>query len=320
MAANSLSSFVVGIGYDLDVGSERAVGASFDRVRKGALGIASGIASAVAGLGAMEMSFAKSDDALSRWADLYQMSTGAAEAWGRVFSLSGSGLPQFQSLVEQLQHNRAGLQAGDAGWIEDWGANQLPPGISLNSSPEKMILALSDWFKAASGTQRINAKKTLGIDAETVSALTEGSAVLSQQLAEAYSKYKVSESDVESARLLNDQLQGMTDSFTALGRAMSKVMRGPLGTFFRGMEAAADKATETIKGDNVLGALARDVHENPTGRGRSRGGTIGSGGVTVQVEAKIDGNSVPADVVIRRVEENYTRGLRRAQELEAIRQ
>ena len=243
MAAQSLSSFVVGVGYEMDAASERQLSSSFSRVRKGA----TAITSALGGIAAATIAFAKADDKLSRWGDMWGLSAAAADAWGRVFSHSGSDFGGFASIVEQLSSNRAGLKAGDAGWIESWGANQLPPGISMQSDPQAMVTALADWFRGASRDQRINAAGVLGLDAGQVSTLSQGGASLRRQLAEELDRYQVTEEDVANARMLNEEMQNMASAFEGLGRAAGRIMAGPLGAFFRGMAGLAKAGTQGIE-------------------------------------------------------------------------
>ena len=243
MPANTLSSFTVGVQYAMDERSERNVAASFDRIKKGALAITS----ALTALSAVTIAFAKGDDEIAAWGEMWGLSVRAADAWAGVFERSGSTQGSFRSLVEQLASLKAGIAKGEGEFYQSWARSGLPAGILAGNDPQQWLSKLADHLQRSGSTGRINAAGELGLDHMDMRVFQQGGAALMAQFMKELGQTSITNADVEAGRELNDQMQDFTNSLEGLTRAKSRLMRGPLGEFIEGMTALSNMGTSGVE-------------------------------------------------------------------------
>ena len=240
--ASMLSSFLIGVGYEMDPASEKKINASFDRVRKGA-GM---LGAAAVGAGAALTKFANTDIGWHQFARLHDLGVGAAEAWGRVFSMGGSDANEFKDLLRTIKDVQLGVQTGDQGILDDLWKGGMSPQDILNMTPQQAMLNIADAMRRSSDPGHL--QKLFGLSEAGVDVLDDGSRGLRGSHAAELKKYRLTAEQVASGEDWNASVQDFETSMARLGRALTAVMDGPLGTLIDGLTAAAQWGADTVEG------------------------------------------------------------------------
>lgn len=172
--ANTITNFLVGIGFDYDEKGAKQIGSGIDSIKSKALQLGA-VVSGAFGIKALTSDFAQSTDTLGKFADVFGVGAGDVKAFGNALEQEGGTLESFMSQLEGIERLRAGLLVGDAGFIAQAGRAGIDTNqIESATTATEAYLALADQFAAMNQQQRINAAASLGLDDASIRLLSRG--------------------------------------------------------------------------------------------------------------------------------------------------
>lgn len=172
--ANTISNFLVGVGFDYDTKGAEEIGSGIDAIGSKALQLGAVIAGGF-GLKQLTVDFAESRDQLGKFADVFGVGAEDVEAFGNALATEGGTLESFMSQLENIERLRAGLLVGDAGFIAQAGRAGIDTtGLEAATTATEAYLELADQFASMSQQQRLNAAGALGLDEASIRLLSKG--------------------------------------------------------------------------------------------------------------------------------------------------
>ncbi len=172
--ANTITNFLVGVGFDYDTKGAQEIGSGIDNIRSKALQLGTVVAGAF-GIKALTADFAESRDELGRFAEVFGVSANDAQAFGNALAAEGGSLDSFLSQLENIERLRAGLLVGDAGFIAQAGRAGIDTAeLESATTATEAYLSLADQFAVMTQQQRLNAASALGLDEASIKLLSQG--------------------------------------------------------------------------------------------------------------------------------------------------
>ena len=172
--ANTITNFLVGIGYDYDTRGQQEIASGIDSLQSKALQFGAVVAGAF-GIRALTTDFARSRDELGKFAEVFGVSADDVNAFGAALTREGGSLDSFVSQLSNLERLRAGILAGDAGFIGAAGRAGIDTtGLVNAQDATEAYLALADEFVNLSRQERLNAAEALGLDEASIRLLSRG--------------------------------------------------------------------------------------------------------------------------------------------------
>lgn len=210
--ANTLSNFLIGVGFDYDNKGATEIGSGLDSIKGKALQLGSVVAGAF-GIKKLTSDFAASRDELGKFSQTFGLLPSDVFGFGQALQHEGGSLEGFMSQLVSLEKMRAGLQQGDAGFIGMAGQAGLNvnPLIDAQNATEG-YLALANQFQAMSQSQRINAAGALGLDEASIRLLSQGSEQIQKTVNRMKGIRDVTPEMTQEARRYNDQMQDLTNN------------------------------------------------------------------------------------------------------------
>ncbi len=203
--AQTISNFLVGVGFDYDERGAREIGAGIDNIGSKALQVGAVLAGAF-GLSKLTTDFAQSRDELGRFAETFGVSANEAQAFGNALSSEGGSLDGFLSQLESIERLRAGLLVGDAGFIAQAGRAGIDTTELQNATTAtEAYLSLANQFASFSQQERLNAASSLGLDEASIRLLSQGREVVEETVARFRNIRPITEDSTEAARQFNRQ-------------------------------------------------------------------------------------------------------------------
>lgn len=259
--SKSIRNFIVGIGYDYDKKGQKEIGSGIDSIRSKALQLG-GVVAGAFGLKSLTTDFAATNDAMGKFAQFMGGDVETIGALGDALEHEGGSLASFMSQLENITAMRAGLLAGDAGWMAAVSRAGLDPAIITNAnSATEAYLALSDAMKDMSTDQRLNLSQALGLDQASVLFLSKGREEVDAIVAKMQSIRPHTQGMAEDAAKFNDELQDAQNHIGAIADQISLKLLGPVNELLEGF-------------NDFMGDDDADVTAGRTGDGVSDAETI----------------------------------------------
>lgn len=253
--ANTLSSFLVGIGIDYDnKGAKQAV-SSLDSIRRTALQAGAAVAGAF-GARALTKGLADQTRGYSLLAEQIGSTANELFALDRVYQRAGGSAGAIIGQLERLKEMQAGLQVGDVGWIEAAAkANIDVSGIINIKDPAKIFDNIIAQLEGMSTNQRINAIKALGLDPTTINIAEDGLKNFRMRMQEAMDMRSINsqlEKDSEEFATqwfdMWDNISGMTDRAGAKIIPKVNEITGSINEFFRSNREGINSGVDMVFG------------------------------------------------------------------------
>ncbi len=173
--ANTISNFLVGIGFDFDEDSSKKVDSAIDRTKSNALQLGAVLAGAF-GVKALTADFAEAADRIGKFSEVFGVIPNDVAGLGRALTIEGGTMEGLIGQIETIEKLRAGFLKGDAAIFARAGISQIDANIIMNAeNATEAYIALGDAFKNLSPKQRINAADAIGLDAASIRLLSKGS-------------------------------------------------------------------------------------------------------------------------------------------------
>jgi hypothetical protein len=256
--ANTISNFLVGVGFDFDKDSAKKVESSLDGVKSKALQLGAVLAGAF-GARALTAGFAATNDRLGKFSEVMGVSANDVAALGRALEHEGGSLESFMGQLQGLERMRAGLLAGETGWIEAAGRAGIDYApIQAATNATEAYLALARQFSGMSRQQRINAAQALGLDEASIRLLSRGEGAVRAVIGAETQMRPVTEEMTESAKEFNDQWQDLMTNMGGFADRVSTEVLPPINKVIAGMNdwIAANRQFLNVKLDSVLKGMA----------------------------------------------------------------
>lgn len=200
---NTLSNFLIGIGFDFDEDSTKGVDSSIDRVKSNALQMGAVLAGAF-GIKGLTADFAEAADRIGKFSEVFGVIPNEVAGLGRALTIEGGSMEGLISQIETIERLRAGVLRGDVGVFARAGISKIDAGIITNAeSATEAYIKLGDSFKNLSQQERINAADALGLDAASIRLLSNGSDEVRRLAKEQQTIRPLTEEMTESAARFN---------------------------------------------------------------------------------------------------------------------
>lgn len=231
--ANTLASFLVGVGLDFDnKGAKQAV-SSLDSIRSTALQAGAAVAGAF-GARQVSLGLAEQTRGYTLLAEQIGSTANNVFALDRAYQRAGGGAGAIIGQLERLKEMQAGLQVSDVGWIEAAAKAGIDVGGIINiDDPAKVFENLISQLEGMSTNQRINAINALGLDPTAINIAQDGVASLREQLDKALDRREITEQLKQDSEELatywfdfKDNVGGVAD---AIGSQLIPVLSDVLG-------------------------------------------------------------------------------------------
>jgi hypothetical protein len=275
--ANTLTNFLVGVGFDYDQKGQREIGSGIDSIKSKALQLGSVVAGAF-GIKALTVDFAASRDEIGKFSDVFGVLPADVFALGKALEHEGGSVDAFMSQLSNLEKMRAGIIAGDAGFIGAAGrAGITDTSIITNAeNATEAYIALADVFQRLSGQERLNAADALGFDDSSIRLLSQGSDAVRSAIASEKEMRIVTEQMTEESARFND---GIQDLFSNVGGFADKASMNMLPA----INDIVDATNEWIGVNRTLINQNLDSVLEPIGKNfgtiAAAGGLLASGGL-----------------------------------------
>lgn len=233
--ANTITNFLVGVGFSFDEKSADQIGSSIDGVKSKALQLGAVVAGAF-GIKALTTDFANANDSLGKFSQTFGVTADDVSSFGRALEHEGGTLESFISQLEGLERLRAGTQQGDFGFVA---AAQLAgvdtqPFIDATNATEA-YLALAEQFRGLSGQQRINAAAAFGLDDASIRLLSRGRDGVEQLVTQQKLMRPVTDAMTQSSAEFNDQMQDLSTNIGGFADRISERLLPEINNVVAGM-------------------------------------------------------------------------------------
>lgn len=169
-----ISSFLVGLGFNVDQKGAKEFEGSIDSVRSKALQLGSVVAGGL-GIKALTADFAAGRDMLGKFSDTFGVSANNVMAIGNALATEGGTLDGFMSQLENLERVRARILVGDVGFFAPAAKAGIDPNtIAEANNATEAYLSLANAFQTMNTQQRLNAAEALGLDESSIRLLSRG--------------------------------------------------------------------------------------------------------------------------------------------------
>lgn len=233
--ANTITNFLVGLGFDYDEAGEKRIASGIDGIKSKALQLGAVVAGAF-GIKALTTDFASANDSLGKLSTTLSITADDITGLGRAVAHEGGTLDGFIGSLRSLTNLQAGLLAGDAGFIG--GAAKF--GVDTDAfiaakGPIEAYLALADQFKQLSTEQRIGAAQVFGLTDADVRLLSKGRQEV-DKLAEAQRQLRpTTEAMTKAAADFNDANKDLVSGFGQFADRISEHVLPPITDIVNGL-------------------------------------------------------------------------------------
>lgn len=233
--ANTITNFLVGIGFDYDEGATKEIGSGIDSVKSKALQLGAVVAGAF-GVKALTADFADANDQLGKFSQVFNVTADDVSSFGRALAIEGGTVESFISQLEGLEKLRAGTKQGKFGFVA---AAQLAgvdtAGFIEATNATEAYLALAEQFQGLSGQQRINAAAAFGLDDASIRLLSRGREGVSQLVEQQRNIRPVTEAMTQSSAEFNDQMLNLTNNVGGFADRISERLLPEINNVIDGM-------------------------------------------------------------------------------------
>lgn len=232
---NTITNFLVGIGFDYDENATKEIGSGIDSVKSKALQLGAVVAGAF-GVKALTTDFANANDELGKFAQVFNVSANDVSSFGRALAIEGGTVESFISQLEGLERLRAGTKQGEFGFVA---AAQLAGidtrGFIEATNATEAYLTLADQFKDLSGQQRINAANAFGLDDASIRLLSRGREGVEKLVEQQRAMRPVTDAMTKSSAEFNDQVLDLTSNIGGFADRISERLLPEINNVIDGM-------------------------------------------------------------------------------------
>ena len=233
--ANTITNFLVGVGFDFDTKSADQIGSSIDGVKSKALQLGAVVVGAF-GVKALTTDFAQANDSLGKFSQTFGVTADDVSSFGRALQHEGGSVESFVSQLEGLERLRAGTKQGDFGFVA---AAQLAgidtqPFLEATNATEA-YLALAEQFRNLSGQQRINAAAAFGLDDASIRLLSRGRDGVESLVAQQKLMRPVTDEMTQASAEFNDQMQDLSTNVGGFADKISERLLPEINNVIDGM-------------------------------------------------------------------------------------
>ncbi len=255
---NTISNFLVGIGFDFDEKSTKKADANIDRIKSNALQVSAVLAGAF-GIKALTSNFADATNTVSRFSEVFGVVPNEVAALGRALTLEGGTMAGLMAQIDQIESLRAGLLRGDAAFIAQAGIAGIDPTAITNAkNATEAYVALGDQFKNLSQQQRINAADALGLDEASIRLLSKGSDEIRRIVGEQQEMRPITDAMIEGAKGYDQAVKNLGTSIGGFADNISETLLPAVTDSIEGITKFLDVNRELInsKVDEVTARIA----------------------------------------------------------------
>lgn len=264
--ANTLASFLVGVGLDFDnKGAKQAV-SSLDSIRSTALQAGAAVAGAF-GARALTKGISDRTNLYRQQAEVIGTTTESLDALARVYEREGGNADGLISQLESIKRLRAGLQAGKVDWIPEGALAGLDTSAIINEAdPAKAYQNILDQLSKMSVEQRLNVSQAIGLDNKSINLAVKGGEYLTTQLAKALDRRPMINQLEKDSEIFSKNWSDMWDNIGGItDRASAKILpkvngiTGSVNDFFDSNRGDINSGFDAVFGtlaDNLDLALA----------------------------------------------------------------
>lgn len=226
--ANTLTNFVVGIGFDFDKKGAAQAENAIDGLRKNVLGVGAALAGAF-GARQLTSGFAEFGNRVGNFSQTFGVLPDDVRAVGNAFQHVGGSVDGFISQLQTIQKLRSGVQIGETGFIGQAARAGVDVSELINAKDAvQAYLSLADQFQGLSTSQRINAASALGLDASSIRLLSMGSDKLDAMIESEREIRPLTRQMTEDSRAFNIQLQKLSNNIGSVADTISTKLLPPL--------------------------------------------------------------------------------------------
>ncbi|CAH9015748.1 putative gp55 tail-fiber/lysozyme protein [Vibrio phage 466E53-1] len=192
--AQTLDSFLIGIGLDFQTDDVKKVNSGLDSVKRTALQAASAVAGAF-GTKAVTADVANRTRGYTLLAEQIGSTANAVASLDSAYTRAGGGAGEIVGQLEQLKELQAGLQVGNVEWISRAAMAGISTGGIINEQdPTAIFRNVIGQLEGMSTNQRINAINALGLSPTAINLAEDGLAELDAQIQKSLDRRSISES------------------------------------------------------------------------------------------------------------------------------
>jgi len=260
---NTITNFLVGIGFDYDEDATKQIGSGIDSVKSKALQLGAVVAGAF-GIKALTSDFAGANDQLGKFSQVFGVTADDISAIGRALAAEGGSIESFISQISGLEKLRAGTLQGDFGFVA---AAQLAgvdtdPFLKATTATEA-YLALAKQFKTLSQQQRINAAAAFGLDEASIRLLSRGRDGIEALVEKQRLIRPVTDAMTKSSAEFNRQMLDLTNNIGGFADRISERLLPQINNVVAGMNDWISANRELI--NMGVGGVADAITDNPAG-------------------------------------------------------
>lgn len=278
--ANTITDFLVGVGFSYDQKGANEIGSGIDSIKSKALQL-TGVVAGAFGFKKLTSDFAQSRDELGKFSKTFGVLPGEVFAFGQAMEHEGGTLDGFISQLAGIEKMRAGVRDGtNVGWLGEAGKVGVDTTEILNATnATEAYFALADQFKNLSASQRLNAADVFGIDEAGIRLLSQGSGALRQNVADMKTIRTVTLEQTKMAADFNDNMQDFGNNIGGFADNISTTLLPEVNKIVEGMNKwiGANRGIINQNMDAVLKPIGDNFNTIATAGGLlATGGLLGS--------------------------------------------
>ncbi|AUR87968.1 hypothetical protein NVP1106O_45 [Vibrio phage 1.106.O._10N.286.51.F7] len=210
--AQTLDSFLIGIGLDFQTDDVKKVNSGLDSVKRTALQAASAVAGAF-GTKAVTADVANRTRGYTLLAEQIGSTANAVASLDSAYTRAGGGAGEIIGQLEQLKELQAGLQVGNVEWISRAAMAGIDTGGIINEQdPTEIFRNVIGQLEGMSTNQRINAINALGLNPTAINLAEDGLAELDAQIQKSLDRRSISESLQKDSEIFATQWSDMWEN------------------------------------------------------------------------------------------------------------
>ncbi|AUS00786.1 hypothetical protein NVP1278O_51 [Vibrio phage 1.278.O._10N.286.54.E8] len=210
--AQTLDSFLIGIGLDFQTDDVKKVNSGLDSVKRTAMQAGAAVAGAF-GTKAVTADVANRTRGYTLLAEQIGSTANAVASLDSAYTRAGGGAGEIVGQLEQLKELQAGLQVGNVEWISRAAMAGINTGGIINEQdPTEIFRNVIGQLEGMSTNQRINAINALGLNPTAINLAEDGLAELDAQIQKSLDRRSISESLQKDSEIFATQWSDMWEN------------------------------------------------------------------------------------------------------------
>ncbi|AUR93282.1 hypothetical protein NVP1186O_47 [Vibrio phage 1.186.O._10N.286.49.E3] len=210
--AQTLDSFLIGIGLDFQTDDVKKVNSGLDSVKRTAMQAGAAVAGAF-GTKAVTADVANRTRGYTLLAEQIGSTANAVASLDSAYTRAGGGAGEIVGQLEQLKELQAGLQVGNVEWISRAAMAGIDTGGIINEQdPTEIFRNVIGQLEGMSTNQRINAINALGLSPTAINLAEDGLAELDAQIQKSLDRRSISESLQKDSEIFATQWSDMWEN------------------------------------------------------------------------------------------------------------